>query len=67
MPLGAGAQIDVQQHTFKRFFTERRPGLVLGDGVVVHMWTSFSVDPGASMAVGARSACAASGSRSASG
>ncbi len=53
--LGTDVDIDLQQHTFKRFFTERRPGLVLGDGVVVHMWTSFSLDPGAAMEVGAGS------------
>ena len=53
--MGAGVQVDIQQHMFKRFFTERRPGLVLGDGVVVHMWTSFSLDPDAVMEVGAGS------------
>jgi acetyltransferase-like isoleucine patch superfamily enzyme len=37
---------------FERFFSERDPGLVLGDGVVVYTWTSFSVERAGLVEVG---------------
>src|SRR5688572_16892455 len=37
---------------FERFFSERDPGLVLGDDVVVYTWTNFAVDPDGYVEVG---------------
>lgn len=37
---------------FGRFFSERDPGLVLGDGVAVYTWTSFSIEREGFMEVG---------------
>ena len=53
--LGEGAQLDCADQTFKRFFSRRRPGLVLGPRVVVHTWTAFSVEPDAVLEVGEES------------
>jgi acetyltransferase-like isoleucine patch superfamily enzyme len=41
--------------SFHRFRSERRPGLVLGDGVRVYAWTAFNVEPGGLVEVGAGS------------
>ena len=54
--LGAGVFIE-RRDSFRRFFTTRDPGLVLGDGVSVYGWTEFSIDPNGIVEVGARSVC----------
>ena len=57
-PLPAGVEvgedvtIERHENTFKRFFSVRRPGLVLGDRVRVFTWSSFSVEPDAVVTVG---------------
>ena len=52
---GDGVEIERNEHTFKRFFSTRRPGLVLGPRVTVYSWTAFSVEPEAIVEVGADS------------
>jgi NDP-sugar pyrophosphorylase family protein len=52
---GEGVVIERGEQTFKRFFSTRRPGLVLGPRVAVYTWTAFSVEPDAVLEVGADS------------
>ena len=57
LPEGVQAAEDValerHEHTFKRFFSRRRPGLVLGPRVAVYTWTAFSIEPDGLVEVGA--------------
>lgn len=53
--VGVGCSLELSPTAFKRFFTERRPGLVLGSGVTVYTWTTFSVERGGLVEVGADS------------
>lgn len=41
--LGSGCFIEGKA-SFRRFFSQRDPGLVLGDNVVVHMYSGFGID-----------------------
>ena len=52
--VSVGRDVHFEQHpnTFRRFFTTRDPGLVLGDRVSVYMWSSFSIEPDALVTVG---------------
>src|SRR3954467_11347138 len=49
---GEGVHLERHEHTFKRFFSTRRPGLVLGPRVAVYTWTAFSVEPDAVLEIG---------------
>jgi acetyltransferase-like isoleucine patch superfamily enzyme len=49
--VGEGVWLE-RRDSFGRFRSTREPGLVLGDGVRVHTWTSFNVDPGGLVEVG---------------
>src|SRR3954467_4720626 len=49
---GEGLHLERHEHTFKRFFSTRRPGLVLGARVAVYTWTAFSVEPDAVLEIG---------------
>jgi acetyltransferase-like isoleucine patch superfamily enzyme len=50
--LGEGVLLERHEHTFKRFFSRRRPGLVLGPRVAVYTWTTFSIEADAVVEVG---------------
>jgi acetyltransferase-like isoleucine patch superfamily enzyme len=50
--VGEGCRIERHRHTFERFFSRRRPALVLGPGVQVYAWTSFGVEPDGVVEVG---------------
>ena len=41
-----------RRDSFARFRSERHPGLVLGDRVRVHTWTSFNIEPSGLVEVG---------------
>lgn len=41
-----------RKHSFERFRSQKNPGLVLGDRVVVYTWTTFNVEPGGLIVVG---------------
>ena len=41
-----------RRDSFRRYRSEQRPGLVLGDGVRVYTWTEFSIEPTGQMTVG---------------
>ena len=49
--VGRGCYIE-SERVFERFRSERQPGMVLGRGVRIHTWTSFSVDPTGYVEVG---------------
>lgn len=49
--LGRGVWIE-RRDSFARFRSTRDPGLVLGDRVRVHTWTTFNVEPGGCVEVG---------------
>jgi len=53
--VGDGCSLELNPTAFKRFFSERRPGLVLGPRVTVYTWTTFSVERGGIVEVGAES------------
>jgi carbonic anhydrase/acetyltransferase-like protein (isoleucine patch superfamily) len=41
--------------SFRRFFSQRDPGLVVGDDVVIHAGTGFGIEPGGWVEIGDRS------------
>jgi acetyltransferase-like isoleucine patch superfamily enzyme len=49
--LGAGCFVE-RKDSFHRFFSTRRPGLILGDRVTAYTWTEFNVEPGGVLEVG---------------
>jgi acetyltransferase-like isoleucine patch superfamily enzyme len=49
--LGRECRIERRQ-SFERFRSELNPGLVLGDGVQVYTWSSFSIEPAGRVDVG---------------
>jgi acetyltransferase-like isoleucine patch superfamily enzyme len=49
--LGAGIFLE-RRDSFKRFRSQREPGLVLGDRVQVFTWTEFNIEPGGCVEVG---------------
>lgn len=51
--LGEDVYVEHAAHMFKRFFSERDPGLVLGRGARVYTWTAFNVEPDGVVEVGA--------------
>jgi acetyltransferase-like isoleucine patch superfamily enzyme len=38
--------------SFRRYFSERDPGLVLGDRVLVYTWSNFSIEPSGFVEIG---------------
>src|SRR5262245_11316739 len=49
--VGAGCFFE-RKDTFRRFRSERNPGLVLGDRVTAYTWTEFNVEPTGLLEVG---------------
>jgi acetyltransferase-like isoleucine patch superfamily enzyme len=49
--LGDGCWIE-RRESFERYRSERDGGVTLGDGVTVHGWTVFNVEPGGRVVVG---------------
>jgi acetyltransferase-like isoleucine patch superfamily enzyme len=52
--IGSGCFLE-RRGSFKRFRSERDPGLVLGDRVSVYAWTTFNVEPTGQVLVGSDS------------
>lgn len=50
-----------RRDSFRRYFTTRDPGLVLGDDVTVYGWSEFSIDPSGLVEVGPRSVLVGAG------
>ena len=50
--VGVDCVLERRRETFERFFSRRRPGLVLGDRVEVYTWSSFSVGEAGYVEVG---------------
>jgi acetyltransferase-like isoleucine patch superfamily enzyme len=53
--IGEGCEMERNRQTFERFFSRRRPGLVLGPRVRVYTGTSFGVEEDGFLEVGADS------------
>ena len=50
--VGEGCAFERHGNTFRRFFSQRDPGLVIGPGSTVYTWTTFSVEPDGVIEVG---------------
>jgi acetyltransferase-like isoleucine patch superfamily enzyme len=51
--VGADCSLETHGNTFRRFFSEREPGLVIGPRTTVYTWTTFSVERDGYIEVGA--------------
>ena len=50
-----GARCSFERHgnTFRRFFSEREPALVIGPGTTIYTWTTFSIERDGLITIGA--------------
>jgi acetyltransferase-like isoleucine patch superfamily enzyme len=49
--IGAGCFIECKE-SFRRYFSTRDPGLIMGNNTMVYTWTMFSIDPSGTVEIG---------------